>query len=64
MSLNTTKNIADADALYADLIAAHKGLNEAESAALNGRLILILMNHIGDPEVLREALALARDVPG
>lgn len=59
MSLVTTKNIADHDAAYAALIAAHKGLTEAESAAFNARLILILMNHIGDRDVLDEALALA-----
>ena len=59
MSLTTTKNIADSDGAYAALIAAHKGLSEEQSAALNARLILILMNHIGDRAVLDEALALA-----
>lgn len=60
MSLNTAQNIPDHDAAYAALMAAHKGLSEAESAALNARLILILMNHIGAPEVLDEALLLAK----
>lgn len=60
MSLITQKNIADHDGAYAALIAAHKGLTEAESTALNARLILILMNHIGNADVLGEALALAR----
>lgn len=60
MSLITSKNIADHDAAYAALIAAHQGLSEAQSIALNARLILILMNHIGDPSVLNEALALAQ----
>jgi hypothetical protein len=36
-------------------------LSEAGSAELNARLVLILANHIGDAEVLGEALALARD---
>ncbi|WP_340108209.1 DUF2783 domain-containing protein [Pikeienuella sp. HZG-20] len=53
------KNIDDHDGFYAELLAAHKGLDEAESAALNARLILILANHIGERDVLREALALA-----
>jgi hypothetical protein len=44
MSLITTPNLADPDAAYAALLAAHKGLPEAESTALNARLVLILMN--------------------
>ena len=59
MPLIMTPNHPDPDAFYADLIAAHEGLEEAESHALNARLILILANHIGDREALKEALALA-----
>ena len=59
MALIDTPNLADHDGFYADLLAAHKGLSEAESAALNAQLILILANHIGDREVLAQALALA-----
>ncbi len=58
--LITTPNLPDPDASYAALLGAHKGLSEAESAALNARLILILMNHLGHGEVLAQALALAR----
>ena len=61
--LITTPNIARPDDAYSALIAAHDGLSEDESAALNARLILILANHIGDAEVLSEALRLASD-PG
>ena len=60
MSLITTPNLADPDAAYATLLAAHKGLSEAQSHAFNARLILILMNHIGGGEVWTEALNLAR----
>ena len=42
------------------LIATHEGLSEAESHALNARLILILMNHIGDEAVLAEAITSPR----
>lgn len=59
MSLVTTRNLPDHDGAYAALIAAHKGLTEAESIAFNARLILILMNHVGDRAVIDEALALA-----
>jgi hypothetical protein len=57
--LITTRNLAEHDAFYARLLAAHRGLTEAQSQTLNARLILILANHIGDPEALAEALDLA-----
>lgn len=57
--LVTTPNLADVDALYQQLIDLHAGRSDAESLRLNARLILILMNHVGDGEALREAFALA-----
>ena len=48
------------DGLYAAIIEAHAGLADADSAALNARLVLLLANHIGDEAVLREALEVAR----
>ena len=59
--LITTPNLTKPDESYARLIATHDGLDEAASHALNARLILILMNHIGDDAVLAEAMRLARD---
>lgn len=59
--LITHPNLTRPDDSYALLIASHDGLNEAESHAMNARLILILMNHIGDDAVLAEALRIARD---
>lgn len=61
MTLNTEPNIPDPDGFYDDLLAAHQGLDKAQSDALNARLILILANHIGDRETLRAALRAARD---
>lgn len=61
MILKDWPNIVDADGFYADLLAAHRGLNEAESHAVNARLVLILANHMGDAAVLAAALALAKD---
>jgi hypothetical protein len=49
-----------ADDFYEALLAAHHGLDERQSAALNARLVLLLANHIGNLPVLRDALALAR----
>ncbi len=59
MKLNTTRNLARPDDAYAMLIAAHEGLAPEESAAFNARLILTLINHIGDEEVIAEALRVA-----
>ena len=61
MSLNTEPNIARPDDFYQALIDAHAGLTEAQSAALNARLILLLANQIGDLDTLRAAIAAARD---
>jgi hypothetical protein len=58
-SLITVSRFTDPDAAYALLAAAHRGCDAAASAALNARLVLILANHIGDIDVLREAIALA-----
>lgn len=60
MTLNTDPNIPDPDGFYDDLLAAHKDLSKDQSDALNARLILILANHIGDRDVLREAMKVAR----
>lgn len=60
MKLNLELNIADHDAFYERLIETHDGLSDEASQMLNARLILLLANHIGDGEVLKEALAMAR----
>lgn len=60
MPLNTQPNLPDPDGFYDALIRAHSGLDDAESAAFNARLILLLANHIGDKDVLSEALDAAR----
>jgi hypothetical protein len=59
MELITRPNLARPDDVYARLLAAHDGLSMEQSAALNTRLVLILINHIGDEAVLEEALRLA-----
>ena len=59
-ALSTDSNLPAPDDFYQDLIDAHRELTDQQSALLNARLILLLANHVGDPEVLREALAAAR----
>lgn len=58
--LRIESNLPNPDAAYEALVEAHRGASEAESAALNARLVLILANHIGDPAVLKEAISLAK----
>lgn len=60
-TLVDTPNIEDRDGFYQELLAAHEGLDESQSHALNARLVLILANHIGSQKVLSEALDLARN---
>lgn len=57
--LNLGYNLTDGDAFYELLIDAHQGLDDASSQMLNARLVLVLANHIGDLDVLRQALRVA-----
>jgi hypothetical protein len=58
--LTTRLQFADADAAYALLAEARRGLDASAAATLDARLVLILANHIGDADVLAEAIALAK----
>lgn len=48
------------DAFYNALMDAHHGLDDAESQALNARLVLLMANRIADLAVLRDLLDTAR----
>ncbi len=58
--LITDPHLEMPDDFYEALIEIHRGLDAAQSHALNARLVLLLANHIGSPAVLKEALQLAR----
>ena len=58
--LNTQDNIAKHDDLYEMIIRMHDGLTPEESQKANAKLILLLANHIGDIEVISEAITIAR----
>jgi hypothetical protein len=60
MVLSTTTNFADPDAAYRLIVEAHRGISDEQSASLDAALVLILANHVGDLEVLSEAIALAK----
>ncbi|MGR4871539.1 DUF2783 domain-containing protein [Variovorax sp. LARHSF232] len=59
MALITTPNLTAPDEFYQALIETHQDLSLAQSQALNARLVLLLANHIGSLDVLREALRAA-----
>src|SRR5207247_4939596 len=59
--LNLEPNIASPDDFYQELIDLHRDLTDEQSATINAKLILLLANHIGDMEVLRTAMAAARE---
>ena len=59
MKLNLNPNIADPDGFYQELIDSQRDLSTEDAERMNCKLILILVNHIGDREVLREALVVA-----
>jgi hypothetical protein len=54
-------NIAQPDDFYEALIDTHRDLDAAQSQMVNAKLILLLANHIGDLEVLRDAMRRARE---
>lgn len=58
--MKTTLNLADHDAFYEELLAAHQGLSESQSAQFNARLLLLLANQLGDAALLSECIAAAR----
>lgn len=59
--LNTDPNIAAPDDFYEALVDMHRDLAPDQSRLVNAKLILLLANHVGDPAVLRQAMAKARE---
>ena len=49
------------DAFYEALMQSHEGLTESQCHLLNARLILVMANHIGHIEALKQAFHSARD---
>jgi hypothetical protein len=58
--LITKSRFTNPDAAYVALVTAHRGLSDDQSSELNACLVLILANHIGDLDLLGEAIALAK----
>jgi hypothetical protein len=51
-ALRRTLNLVKPDDVYNAIVDAHKGLSEEECRAFDARLILLLVNHIGEEAVI------------
>ena len=60
MALSTSSTFSKPDDAFRALVEAHRGLSDEQSADFDAALVLILANHIGDIDVLREAITLAK----
>lgn len=60
MKLMTEARIEDPDGFYEELVGSQRELDDEAAERMNARLILLLANHVGDREVLSEAIRLAR----
>ena len=58
--LNIEPNLQNADEFYEALIDAHRDLTLEQSHLMNAKLVLLLANHIGDLDVLKNAMQRAR----
>jgi hypothetical protein len=54
--LKRNLNLARPDDVYNAIIDAHEGLDDEQARAFDAKLILLLVNHVGDEAVIREAL--------
>lgn len=58
--LNIEPNLSNADEFYEALIDAHRDLTLEQSHQMNAKLVLLLANHIGDLDVLKDAMERAK----
>lgn len=61
--LNLEPHIHQPDEIYAALSRLHAGRPAEESALLNARLIMLLINQIGDEQVVLDAIEQAAARP-
>ena len=59
MALNLEPNLIDPDGFYEELIACQRDLSDDEAEMFQARLLLVLANHVGDRQVLSEAMRVA-----
>lgn len=58
--LNIEPNFSNADEFYEALIDAHRELTLEQSHQMNAKLVLLLANHIGELDVLKDAMQRAK----
>ena len=58
-NLITTANLDDPDGTFEALMEAHRDLDPETSRRLDAALVLLLANHIGQTDIIRQAIALA-----
>jgi len=61
MALNLTRNIDRPDDFYQELLDMQRDMEEDDVQLMNAKLILILSNHIGDHDILSEAMRRAKE---
>ncbi len=54
--LNTASNLKGHDDLYQLILGMQNGLSEEQARKADAKLILLLANHIGDVDVIVEAI--------
>jgi Protein of unknown function (DUF2783) len=59
MSLIRTPQIADPDGFYEELVKAQRDMPDEQAQKMIAKLALLLANHVGDRQVLSEAIRLA-----
>ncbi len=60
MNLNLEPNFSSPDTFYATLMDAYQKVGDKKNHLLNSGLVLLLANHIGDQDVLEEAIQIAK----
>ncbi len=58
--LQTAPRLQEPDLFYKSLAQLHAGLTPEESLLVNSKLLLVLANHIGDHQVLLQAIDLVK----
>src|SRR5215218_9417927 len=58
--LVTVSQFSNPDLAYVTLVDARRGLSREAAAELDTKLVLLLANHIGDLDVLTEAIEIAK----
>lgn len=59
MLLNLQLNITKPDDFYEELINSQRDMSDDEAQLMNSKLILLMANHIGDRNIISEAITAA-----